>query len=101
MPTASSCSMKAGSSRKAATASSWRANRSTPGSPSCSSPLRQLELDAAVAGFRLFSVAGINRLKLAEAGRHQMLGIDPLVDQIFDDGDGAPRRQLPVRLEGG
>src|SRR5438477_12676518 len=101
MPTASSCSTKAGSSRKAATASSWRATHSTPGSPSCSSPLRQLELDAAVAGFRLFSVAGTDRLKLAEARRHQVLGIATLLDQKPDDGHGTPRRQPPHPLEVG
>ena len=55
------------------------------------SALRQLELDAAVAGLGFFAVARIERLELAEARRHQMLGIDALADQVFDDRDGARR----------
>ena len=62
--------------------------------------LRQLELDAAVARLGVFAFAGIERLELAEARRHQMLGRDALADQILDHGDGARRRQFPVRLEG-
>ena len=75
MPTASWCSKAASWSPQGdpREADANRA-RSMRGSPSCSSALRQLELDAAVARFRVFAYAGIEGLEFAEAGGDQMLG---------------------------
>jgi hypothetical protein len=55
------------------------------------SALGELELDAPVARLRVFAVAGIERLKFAEARRHQMLGADTAADEIVDDRDRARR----------
>ena len=55
-----------------------------------SSPLGQLELDAAVAAVSLVVLSRIERLELAEAGGNEMLRTDAFRDQILHDGDRAP-----------
>src|SRR6185437_230730 len=62
-------------------------------------PLRQLQLDAAVAFVGLFGVAGVERLKLGEAGGDQPLRRHAARDQVLHHRDRACRRQLPVRME--
>src|SRR5262245_54086573 len=61
--------------------------------------LRQLQLDAAVAGVRLLGLLDVDRLVFAEAGRDQSLWGNALAHQILHDRDRAPGRKLPVVLE--
>ena len=49
------------------------------------SPLRQFQLDAAIAPEGFLGVAGIDRLGLAKACRNQPLRRDTFADQILDD----------------
>src|ERR1700730_10895889 len=63
------------------------------------SPLRQLQLDAAVAAVGFLGPVGIDRLELAEAGGHQPLRRDALADQVLQHRDRAGRREIPVRSE--
>ena len=58
-------------------------------------PLRQLQLDAAVAAQRLVAVAELERLELAEAGGDEPLRRHALADEILHDGDGAGRPTAP------
>ena len=62
-------------------------------------PLRELQLDAAVAAVGFVAVAQLQRLELAEAGGHKPLRRHALADEILHDRDGAGRREVPVRLE--
>src|SRR5262245_25094143 len=63
------------------------------------SPLRQLELDTAVAAEGFLGLIGIDGLEFAEARGHQPLRRDALADEILHDRDRAPDGKLPVVLE--
>src|SRR6185295_16325406 len=63
------------------------------------SAFRQLQLDAAVALVGFLVGRGVERLEFGKAGGDQPLRGYPEKDQILHHGDGARRRQLPVRLE--
>src|SRR5438132_6300599 len=60
------------------------------------SPLRELELDAAVATKGLLGLVGIDRLELAEARRDEPLRRYALADEVLHYRDRACDRQLPV-----
>src|SRR5262249_12740164 len=64
------------------------------------SPVRQLELDTAIAAEGFFGPFRIDRLELAKAGRHQPLRRNPATDEILHDRNGARRRQIPIAAEG-
>ena len=64
-------------------------------------PLRQLQLDAAVALVGVFGVAGVERLKFGKAGGDQPLRRHAARNQVLHHRDRARRGQLPVRLESG
>src|SRR3954471_22279008 len=63
------------------------------------SPLRQLQLDAAITVEGFIGLVGIDRLKFTKAGGDQPLWRHALGDQILHDRDRARGRQLPVVLE--
>src|SRR5262245_60839669 len=59
-------------------------------------PIREFQLDAAVAAQDLVGIAVLQRLELAVAGGNQALGRDAAVDEVFHHRGGARARQLPV-----
>src|SRR6185436_5098876 len=64
------------------------------------SPLRQLQLDTAVAAERLFGAIGIDRLEFPEAGGDQTLRRNAPPDQVLHDRDCARGGKVPVGAEG-
>src|SRR5215467_3929848 len=60
------------------------------------SPLRQLQLEPAIAAKCLFSPIGIERLKFAKSGGDKTLRRYALGNEILYDRDRARRRQRPV-----
>src|SRR5262245_53026774 len=63
------------------------------------SPLRQLELDSAVAAEGFLGLVGIDGLEFAEARGHQPLRRYALADEVLHDRDRPPDGELPVVLE--
>src|SRR5579871_1795148 len=63
------------------------------------SPLRQLQLESAIAAIGFLVTFRIKRLKFAKTGGNEALGRHPLGDQILHHRDRARRRQRPVRGE--
>src|SRR5262245_4782801 len=63
------------------------------------SPLRQLELNAAVAAEGFLGLVGIDGLEFAEARGHQPLRRHALADEVLHDRDRSPHGELPVVLE--
>src|SRR5262249_54725138 len=63
------------------------------------SPLRQLQLDAAVAAEGFLGLVDVDRLEFAEASGHQPLRRDPLADEGFHYRDRPGGREVPVVLE--
>src|SRR5262245_22297137 len=63
------------------------------------SPLRQLELDSAVAAEGFLGLVGIDGLEFAEARGHQPLRRHALADEVLHDRDRPPDGELPVVLE--
>src|SRR5262249_6130618 len=61
------------------------------------SPLRQLQLERAVAAEGFIGKGRIERLKFAKPGRDKPLGRHPLRDEILHHGDCPRSRQVPVR----
>ncbi len=75
-------------------AASAEQNRATVGAVVL--PVRQLELDAAVAAEHFLAGAVLEGLELAVAGGDQPLGRHAARDQVFHHRCGARARQLPV-----
>src|ERR1043166_4044424 len=63
------------------------------------SPLRQLQLDSAVAAVGVLGPLVVERLELAESGGDQSLRRYPLGDQVLHHRNGARRGERPVRGE--
>src|ERR1700733_10135314 len=63
------------------------------------SPLRQLQLDAAIAGEGFLVGSVVDRLKLTEAGGCEEVWIDAPGDEILHNLDGPCGGKLPIRLE--
>src|SRR5262245_19787391 len=63
------------------------------------SPLRQLELDSAVAAEGFLGLVGIDGLEFAEACGQQPLRRQSLADEVLHDRDRASDGELPVVLE--
>src|SRR5262252_6697079 len=63
------------------------------------SPLRQLQLEPAIAAKGFFGAVGIERLKFAKSGGDKALRRYALADEILDHRYRPRRRQRPVRGE--
>src|ERR1700685_3610852 len=70
-----------------------------PASARPASPLRQLQLDAAIAGEGFLVGSVVDRLERAETGGGEEARVDAVGDEILNDRDGARGGELPVRLE--